>query len=295
MSNTTKEVTECFFKLVQRIPFNIAPEKAKKLEVEVFDIRKWKISSSESEANFYAIPEDATIILSYSGLASLWCLAYAGFHIMDSASRLQREKKDVDQKNINIGEEYSQLCLDEYLAYSRLLCRQNSPWPSSLSKPICSPKANSSDDRVNNIFFGALSWIMLHEIAHVHHHHEKNIPKEQKISQEYVADNFATSWILEKAGRGRKREFRILMISVALLWLFMKEELTGRGPTHPATIYRFREASRQFKMGNRSVGLENAAYLFQCILVPSTNPPEFDTSVELFDWVCTLLEEKYAV
>jgi hypothetical protein len=138
--------------------------------------------------------------------------------------------------------------------------------------------------------FGALSWIILHEIGHVHHDHIKLAPADVRVRQEYEADGFATRWILAQAGSGRRREFRVLMISVALTWLFLNELEKGRSSTHPAAILRFREAVEKFGMGRRSAGLENAAYLFKAVLDPATLSPPFETPRGYFKWVRGRLE-----
>lgn len=94
MSNaTTKAVTQPLFKLATRTPFNIAPERGQELAAEIFGSGKWEIRPSETAANFYAIPSERTIYLSYAGLASLWCVAHAAFQVMDIASRAQRAPK----------------------------------------------------------------------------------------------------------------------------------------------------------------------------------------------------------
>jgi hypothetical protein len=150
---------------------------------------------------------------------------------------------------------------------------------------------------VNNVFFGALSWMILHEIAHVHHGDEKFIPADLLVRQEYRADDFATRWILDDAGKGLCREFRVLMITVALTWLFLNERVLGKGTDHPPAILRFREAAELFQMGERSPGLENAAYVFKyvfkALLDPKTKPPPHKTPKEIFAWVSRRLENLF--
>lgn len=74
-----------------------------------------------------------------------------------------------------------------------------------------------------------MSWIVLHEVAHVHHGDSKPIPAHLQVRREYRADSFATDWILGEAGRRLMREFRVLMITVALTWLFLNERAVDRG------------------------------------------------------------------
>lgn len=143
---------------------------------------------------------------------------------------------------------------------------------------------------MNNVFFGALSWVILHEIAHVHHKDEKLIPAGLLVRQEYRADDFATRWILDGAGRGLAREFRVLMIIVALTWLFLNERALGQGSDHPPAYLRFREAVALFEVGERSVALENAAYILKALFDPAAQPPPHDTAEEAFEWISSRLE-----
>lgn len=288
---TTKAATAGLFELARRAPFNIAPERAESLASEIFGSGKWSIAASETEANFYAVAEDNAIYLSYAGLASLWCLAFTAFHLMDIASRRQRMQYPEHQANIDIGDHFTAMRLGEYVAYARSLFHTNASWPSNLVTPKVDALLDSEDGRINNLFFGALSWVMLHEIGHVHHRDEKLIPVGQRIRQEYRADGFATKWILDCAGQGLRREFRVLMISVALTWLFMNEAELGRGSTHPPAILRFRETIQHFKTGQRSVGLENAAYLLKAVLDPLTPPPVQQTPEDSFEWICARIEQ----
>jgi len=116
-----------------------------------------------------------------------------------------------------------------------------------------------------------------------HHHGDlKLLPADLLVRQEYRADDFATRWILDDAGKGLQRKFRVLMIAVALTWLFLHERVLGKGSDHPPAILRFREAAELFEMGERSVGLENAAYVFKALLDPATQAPPHETPREKF-------------
>lgn len=291
----TKSATEGLFKLAQRAPFNIAPEKGELLARDIFGPKKWTIQDGTGHANFEAIPSKAIIILPYSGLASLWCIAYAAFHITDIASRAQRQTDFNSAQHIDIGKEFKQLNIDGYVDFSKKLFLADSSWPSSLVQPNSSAALSTDEGKINNTFFGALSWIMLHEIAHVYHKDSALVPSSISIAQEYKADEFATNWILENAGSGLKREFRVLMISVALCWLFLCESVRGQGTTHPPTILRFREVVSKFNVRERSPGIENAFYLFKALLDPSGPAPKVDSPKEAFDEMCERLEDLYPV
>jgi hypothetical protein len=156
----------------------------------------------------------------------------------------------------------------------------------SFALTVPSPDFDTPEGRVNNVFYGALSWILLHEIAHVHHGDGKLLPADLLVRREYRADDFATRWVLEDAGAGLYREFRVLMIVVALTWLFLHEQTVCVGSDHPPAILRLREASALFQMGDR----ENAAYVLKALLDPTTSAPPHDTAKESFEWISNRLE-----
>lgn len=279
--------------MAQRAPINIAPERRDDLVSEIFGAEKWTISWSSEPANFFSIPEDKAIYLTAAGQASLWSLAYAAFHVIDVASRSQRVADYNEQDHLDIGQCWSDLGLGDYVAFSRSLFHVDRPWPSNLETPSKSPNEYSKEWRINNIYLGALSWILLHEVAHVHHGDQKFVPNCLRIKQEFLADSFATDWILSDAGQGIEREFRILMIVVALTWLFLFESELGQGKTHPPAILRFREAADRFKAGTRSAGLENATYLLKAILDPATAQPVHETPMQAFEWMSERLEAMF--
>ncbi|MDY0885424.1 phage exclusion protein Lit family protein [Dongia soli] len=284
-----------FFSFAARVPFNIAPERGTELAAEIFGSGRWQLVPSEMAANFYAVPSDKAIYLSYAGLASLWCIAYAAFNVADVASRLQRAPKSSGQTEINIAQEYALRKIPAHIAYSKALVRQDQDWPDDLPQPQASSDLDTPEGRVNNAFYGALSWILLHEIAHVFHGGEKLLPASLLVRQEYRADDFATRWILDNAGHGLYREFRVLVVVISLTWLFVHEQTVGVGTDHPPAILRFREASTLFQTGDRSVGLENAAYVLKALLDPFTPAPPHDTAKDAFQWISGRLEDIFKV
>jgi hypothetical protein len=83
------------------------------------------------------------------------------------------------------------------------------------------------------------------------------------------------------------------VVCVALSWLFLNEKTLGQGSDHPAAIIRFQEATGIFEMGERSPGLENAAYVLKAIFDPTSNPPAFETPKQSFDWIANRLIELF--
>jgi hypothetical protein len=292
MEKDTQTLMEPFFKFAKRTPFSIAPERGHDLANEIFIKARWHLTVMGGQANFHAYPCETRVAATYAGLASLWCLSYAAFHVSHVASIYQRESRK-SGTHIDIGEYCSNIKFNAHLDYASNLFRGDSEWPDNMKSPDVSAKFNTLEGRVNNLFFGALSWVILHEIGHVHLKHEKDIPVEQRLRQEFQADNFATSWILGESGSGIEREFRVLVVCVALSWLFLNEKTLGQGSDHPSAIIRFQESAAMFEMGERSSGLENAAYVLKAIFDPNSAAHPFDTPKQAFEWVTNRLAELF--
>ena len=160
---------EGLFKIAQQTPLNIAPERGVELASKIIGADAWVIERSNEPAQFFAIPEDKAIYLSGAGQASLWCLSYVAFHVMDFASRSQRTVDYDKDAGIDIGQYFAAHHLGEYIAFARSLVHTDHPWPSNLKIPTNAPSEDSNEWRINNVYLGALSWILLHEIGHVHH------------------------------------------------------------------------------------------------------------------------------
>jgi hypothetical protein len=188
---TTDDATTGLFAIARRAPFNIAPERGQKLADEIFGAGKWELRDSRTAANFYALPQENAVYLSYAGLASLWCLAYSAFQVMDIASRAQRELKGQGQGqgqgqgHIDIGQLVVQRRVAEHVRFAENLFVEDQDWPDDLPRPDVTASSSSLEGRINNVFFGALSWVILHEIAHVHHGDQKYIPTHLQVRQEY--------------------------------------------------------------------------------------------------------------
>ena len=111
---TTEEATAELFRLARRTAFNIAPEKAEALASEVFGTDDWELRPSRTEANFYALVEDRAIYLSFAGLASLWCLTFVAYNVMDHSSRAARQP-ELKAQQIDFGALWTKLNLSAYL------------------------------------------------------------------------------------------------------------------------------------------------------------------------------------
>ncbi len=293
MSKTTANVMAGFLKDLQSAPRRIAPERERELSEKVYLGGAWSVRTCEGEAMFYAMPGDNEIAVSTAGLASLWCLAHVAMHSMDISSRAQRQELS-EGNPVDISEEYHGRRLDEYIQYARSLFHADRPWPDDLPLPDISAAPASLKGLVNNVFIGAAAWLLLHEIAHLHLGHQKQSPSNIRVRDEHQADAFATNWILKHAGNGLYLEFRLLMASVALTWVMLDATIKSKGPDHPAAITRFNEVTALYRVvTQRSVALENSAYLFKVVFDPSNPLPKaiYEDPGEFFSAVAARMNE----
>lgn len=208
MTISVEEATVPLFNKARRTLFNIAPERADSLAHEVFGSGNWTINTVQGKANFAAVVDDKEILCSFAGLASLWCLSYAAFHIMDIGSRALRATENKGLTEVDIAEKLAELNLSTYIDFASALFSTNyADWKHGLALPNANAVPASADGRINNVFFGALSWFLLHEVGHVDHGHVKAVPSGQKIFLEHQADDFATTWILMRRGADCKGNF----------------------------------------------------------------------------------------
>lgn len=286
---TTQEATDFLYRRAHRVPFNIAPERAAELSKDIFGADRWEFRSTEGKANFIAVAHEKTVYLTFTGLASLWCVAYVAYSVMDIGSRARRDGTHAGQPCIDATQAVQDLNLQAYLDHARRLMRGDEPWPADICRPATDPAASTREYLVNNLFFGALSWILLHEIAHVHHKDEGIEPRDILIKQEAKADKFATDWVFGEVGNGLTREYRILAVTVALAWILLFEFERGKSNIHPDAIRRFEAAVAEFNGGERSAALENATYALKAIFDSATQIPGNPTPREAFAWMCERL------
>jgi hypothetical protein len=289
---STKAVMEPMYSLVSKAVFHIAPERATELSENVFSTGEWALKESTVNGSWFcAIPQEKTLHISPAGLASIWSLSFVAMRLSAAAVRARRQTHPSGALSFSLNDDE----FGQFLAFSTSLFKSDRSWPELLPRPKGDEPLSSEIGRATNLFLGATSWVVLHEIAHVHHGHEKLIPASERVRDEFQADRFATDWVLEEARNGIQREFRVLTISVAMLWIFLNEMTLGRDTEHPAAILRFREVAQHFHLKGRSVALEQIFYILTPILLPEFAAPGFDTPKEAFDWLYERLGEKFAV
>jgi hypothetical protein len=159
MTRITSSVTAQLLRAATRTPFAFAPERGKELAEEIFGHAQWELRTT-GEAQFYALPGEAAIAVSSAGVASLWCLSYAAYHLIDIASRAQRNQPQ-GGSSFDIGPEAGALNIDAYIEYARSLFHGDREWPELLDTPDVTADLETASGLVNNVFFGAFAWLLL--------------------------------------------------------------------------------------------------------------------------------------
>ena len=284
MANTA-QIMDPYFRRIEQALLAMAPERNNELVSAIFKKEQWQLTAKTGAPvaginPFIAYPSDKKIELSYAGLAMVWCLAVYGALTLDVV--LNGHGQQGGQTNVGaiFGETQG------FLDYATLLRTHDADWPAGLYVPA-EGRVGEPFEKIDRIFFGAVSWVLLHEIAHLHFQHKADLLPKEKIRQEDDADEFATRWVFDQVGSDEEREFRILVVGVAIAWLLLFEP-RGGDPSHPPAVTRMMYVASYFGARQNSVALEVVAHLFKILFFPAAPVPEFKTSQQLFDWTIHL-------
>ena len=284
-ANDTAVLMEPYFQLLGGNPLRIAPERAGELTNDVFKGSLWALIAKKGSPPggvqpFMADPIGKAITVSYSGLAMVWCMARYAVLLFE----IVKANRGAVGGPVDIANEMQKL--SGLLEYAEELRQKDLPWPSRLTPPDV---AAGDQAEINNVFFGAVAWILLHEVGHVHRQHE--VDSARSLKDEEEADEFAAKWVFEKVSDPREREFRIMAVGVALAWLLLFAPVGGDAK-HPPAYVRVMHVSSYFEAAEDSVALEVVAHLFKALFFPTMVPPAFETPADLFDWTVSQLRER---
>ncbi|MEH2592982.1 phage exclusion protein Lit family protein [Bradyrhizobium sp. AZCC 1721] len=285
----TSVLMEPFVDQLRSVPFLLASEKSGQLARLVFNGQEWtfealKSSPASQVQHFGSNPPKKYLWVTYAGLTSVWCVSLYAACLIRIVSTLS----GTHEGPVDLGRALAEA--QEYIEFVRKLRLNDLDWPSNLAvRPSLSDPLLAD---VNNIFFGAMGLILLHEIAHMSKRHQIHLPENLKIGQENEADDFAGSWIFADVADPRQREFRILVAGIALAWLLLMEP-PGGAPEHPPAHVRVQRISQYFGASADSPALEVVSHLLKAVLFPSEQPPpSFSRSTDLFDWTIDRLRER---
>lgn len=289
---TTEEVMTPFAQGMMRAPAAIAPERESELWEDIVREQHWAFELTDGPAQYFADTGGHAVLASHAGLAALWCLAFVAYHTLDSALAAQQQQggRHDSPAAVDIGGDWARLNLRAYVDYAERLIGADEEWPDDLAQPNPRAAFASIDGRINNAFLGAAAFILLHEVGHVHH---RDVADNRiRRMQEERADLFAARWIFDDAGAGLDREFRIVMVTIAILYLFLVERRWGPRATYPTAQERLSAAAQHFRGGRRSIGLLSAAAILKAVLDPGSQATDaFADAAEYFAWVEQRLQQ----
>ncbi len=257
-----------------------AGDDARRLSLELndepFESKNWR-------AEFCVTPPTGPVRITWAGIGSLWACSQGAARLARRMFEGKRHRRDrlvvADDPELEVG-----LYLFEL---SRRLCKTDFPpqspdapkWVNWAPKPKLSP--TSEDSKIGNIFFfGALGWIMRHEIAHVTLQHSVAI---DSISAENDADRQATEWLRgsRRADPARKLsaqpekpelelEVCAIGLGIGLVWVAMFESVIGGSVlTHPPSAERIFRCISLLGLREDSMAAEVLADTLQAWLEPT--------------------------
>jgi hypothetical protein len=277
-----------YFDHLERAVLAIAAERNDALIQHIFQGERWHLTLVEGAVQaghdpFKAIPDHRQIEVSCSGLAMLWCVAAYGALTFD----LVRGAKDLPGGLIDVGPLFRGA--EWMLALAEQLRTVDMNWPADRYRPNVDD-LEEPFQTITRLFYGAVSWILLHEIAHVYYRHRTDLVPAEMVRQERDADQFATRWLFDYPPSPENREFRILSVGIAVAWLLLFEPVGG-DPNHPPIVSRLVDISECMNPDRQSVALEVFAHLLKILFFPGRNAPEFKDSVSLFEWTRNLFRQ----
>jgi hypothetical protein len=249
------------------------------------ELRDAPFESKYWRAEFCVMPPNGPVRITWAGIGSLWACAQGAVllarRMSDGKRRKDKKLYLADDSELKTGLNLFELC--------QRLCRMDFPstgpkantWVDWAPRPEISP-AREDSRMGNTIFFGALDWIMRHEIAHVTLQHSVGV---DRIREEIDADRQATEWF-----RGDRRadptrepstrpgsiemqlELRAIALGIGLIWVAMFEALVGHSSTtHPPSAERIFRCINLLELREDSMAAEVLADTVQAWIDPTGN------------------------
>jgi hypothetical protein len=263
---------------VASAPYALAPERAEELHGTVFGGEPWTLALEEGAAQATARVDRREIAVTFAALLGLWAVARAAMIVgaeAVAASRNRRRKLD-SSPGSSMAE-----ALALTTAAEALIRDPCAAWPVELPHPEAAAPEGSDEWRVNNLFLGAVGWICLHEVAHIHLAHEPDTTDARR-RQENEADSWATRWILERAPADLRREFHVFAIAAGLGWIALVDGVRRGSVTHPHAWERLGHCAQSFETEDLSPGLELSTHVLKACFFPYDPIEDFETPQQAF-------------
>lgn len=272
-----KSLTHGFVEALRQSPFRIAPERAQTL-MQQSERSVWTFDFSEGSVNFRAFPQCKHVEGTYAALLSLWAVAAAA-RSLQVLTRAASTGGD-EQVAIEPGGPGSD-SVELKNAAMALIHNPNSAWPTTLLNPNPEADPSSESGLINNLFLGAASFVILHECGHLVHDHQEYTSLLHE--QEYEADGWAVSWMLDGDITVEHREFRVLAIGIAFIWIGLIDKVRQARSTHPTGAQRLGKAFEKFiNLSKDSIALELCSYVIKVFFLPTTRHPPADHAEDAF-------------
>jgi hypothetical protein len=272
-----------------------AGEAARDIRLEIEE----KPTVTATLAEFAALPDERAVRITWNGIASLWASSQAFARI----ARLMYEGHRQGRGRLDITPESDLAAGMAAHDLAKLLCTQDlvneqgkTLWVEGAPPPLPSPTDQHSRNG-NNLFYGALAWILRHELAHIMLGHGAIVPVD-KIIEERQADFQAADWLRGNrtsdearpagqapTGEEKELEQRALAVVLGVIWV-ATFEIRARQPSrvHPPIADRIYDTLDRMQLREDSGALEIAAHSIQFLVEPQGlwHPPDqpFATPLE---------------
>ncbi|RNJ48048.1 phage exclusion protein Lit family protein [Methylocystis hirsuta] len=268
-----------FARVVASAPYALAPERADELQEAVFEGESWTLALEEGPAQATARVDRREIVVTFAALLGLWAVARAAMIAGVEAIAASR----ADRRILDSGPNSPMAEALALIAAAEALIRDPcAAWPDGLPHPDAAAPEGSDDWRVNNVFLGAVGWICLHEVAHIHLGHEPDTTDALRRRQENEADSWATRWVLDRAPPDLRREFRVFAIAAGLAWIALVDKVRRGSLTHPHAWERLGHCAQVFGTEELSPGLELSTHAMKACFFPHDPIEDFETPQEAF-------------
>lgn len=273
-------IDECFAKAIADGGAHLA---ASTLEIEEVPLGR-----GQARAEFLVILPDGPVRITWNAVASLWAFS-------QGAARLSRRmfdgKRKLEKQLIVDQDQELERGLD-CLELSRRFCTRDIPaevatpkhWPAWAPSIAPTPAIGSDDETGLRFFFGALSWIFRHELAHISldHHNRLNSGELSEQACETEADIEATrrlrgtrkADILRPAGQSPSHEeleleWRAISIGLGLIWVALFElDRSSQNFTHPPVADRLFACFNELGLREDSIAAEILSDIIQSWIAP---------------------------
>lgn len=260
---------------ISAAPFKIAGERKTELLNDIFHGDPWTLEFNTSlhpeDNTFRAKPTSKVIEVNYAALASLWAIAKAAWLIAREGVAANRAGETELPTGPGTPVSEARNLVD---TARKLISNAGARWPTDLATPNPDAEDNTEDSFLNNVFLGAVGWVILHEIAHIHLGHQGTVNSDVSFDQEHQADLWAARWVLEKVPAGDVcGYFRVFAISAAMIWLAVLDDVRRGSTTHPHAWQRLGKLAEALPRDELNPGYEMASYVLKVVFLFEQNIP----------------------